>query len=80
MRQRALRWHTAGFRFSTSLRRPSTDGVAQRRYVIVFNGDLQLPELRDQLKEEAGGCLRLRGHSDTEVLLLAIEHWGLSPL
>src|SRR5712664_3119491 len=50
------------------------------RYVIVFNGEIyNFPELRDQLKEEAGGCLRLRGHSDTEVLLLAIEHWGLKP-
>ena len=50
------------------------------RYVIVFNGEIyNFPELRDQLKEEAGGCLRLRGHSDTEVLLRAIEHWGLKP-
>jgi asparagine synthase (glutamine-hydrolysing) len=48
------------------------------RYIIVYNGEIyNFLELLDQLKEEAGGCLRLRGRSDTEVLLLAIEHWGL---
>jgi asparagine synthase (glutamine-hydrolysing) len=50
-----------------------------RRYVIVFNGEIyNYLELREQLKREAGGYLRLRGHSDTEVLLLAVEQWGLS--
>src|SRR5260370_32369111 len=47
------------------------------RYVIVYNGEIYNSlELRDELKEEAGGYLRLRGHSDTEGLLLAIEHCG----
>ena len=48
------------------------------RYVIVFNGEIyNYLQLREELKRKANGDLRLRGHSDTEVLLLAVEHWGL---
>jgi len=48
------------------------------RYVIAFNGEIyNFLELRDELKREACGYLRLLGHSDTEVLLLAIERWGI---
>lgn len=45
------------------------------RYVLVFNGEIYNHlELRARL-----GARRYRGHSDTETLLAAIEHWGLEP-
>ena len=44
-----------------------------RRYVIVYNGELyNHVELREAL-----GAVAWRGHSDTEVLLEAIDRWGL---
>lgn len=51
----------------------SVDG----RYVIAFNGEIyNFPELRQQLQVQ-GWVHPWRGHSDTEVLLAAIQFWGL---
>ncbi|HEY6093508.1 MAG TPA: asparagine synthase (glutamine-hydrolyzing) [Gallionellaceae bacterium] len=47
------------------------------RYVIAFNGEIYNHRaLRDALARE-GAAPQWRGHSDTEVMLAAIEHWGL---
>ena len=50
---------------------------ASGRYVIAFNGEIYNHlSLRLQL-EASGAAPPWRGHSDTEVLLAAIEAWGL---
>lgn len=49
---------------------------ATRRYVISFNGEIyNFGTLRDELRTHG---VVFRGRSDTEVLLAAIEQWGLN--
>ena len=46
------------------------------RYVIVYNGEIY-NHLRIRNKLESEGYTSWKGHSDTETLLAAIEHWGV---
>ena len=47
------------------------------RYVLIFNGEAyNFQTVREEL-ERIGAAPEWRGHSDTEVLLAAIEEWGL---
>jgi asparagine synthase (glutamine-hydrolysing) len=50
---------------------------ASGRFVIVFNGEIfNFADMRAEL-EAGGGAPNWRGHSDTEVLIEAIDRWGL---
>ncbi len=47
-----------------------------KRYVIVYNGEIyNFPTLKNEL--DAITNIYWRGHSDTEILLAAIEEWGV---
>jgi asparagine synthase (glutamine-hydrolysing) len=51
---------------------------ASARYVIVFNGEIyNFQELTEELEGSNKTPLRLRGHSDTEVLLACFDCWDV---
>ena len=54
---------------------------ASERYVIAYNGEIynfkKIRQELDQINFESKQNIRWRGHSDTEVILTAIEQWGL---
>jgi asparagine synthase (glutamine-hydrolysing) len=51
---------------------------ATGRYVLAFNGEVyNFKDIRRAIEDELGANARFRGHSDTEVMLAAIEAWGV---
>jgi asparagine synthase (glutamine-hydrolysing) len=57
-------------------RQPMTSGSG--RCVIAYNGEIyNAADLRRELEADGATCA-WRGHSDTEVLLEACEHWGVA--
>ena len=48
---------------------------SDQRWVLVFNGEIY--NYRDLRKKLSGEGAAVRGDSDTEVLLVSVQHWGL---
>lgn len=48
-----------------------------KRWTIVFNGEIYNHAVLKHELETQFGVLPWRGHSDTETLLMAFEHWGI---
>lgn len=49
------------------------------RYILVYNGEIYNHRAIRLELDAAGLNIPWRGHSDTEVMLAAIEHWGIAP-
>jgi asparagine synthase (glutamine-hydrolysing) len=47
------------------------------RWVLNYNGEIYNHRALRAALQAAGAQIQWRGHSDTEVMLAAIEHWGL---
>ncbi|HWA74828.1 MAG TPA: asparagine synthase (glutamine-hydrolyzing) [Polyangiaceae bacterium] len=73
--------YAVGFRrlsiidLSPAGRQPMISGSG--RYVIAFNGEVYNFEAIRRELTESGVSVNYRGHSDTEVMLAAIDAWGL---
>jgi asparagine synthase (glutamine-hydrolysing) len=51
---------------------------ASGRLTLAFNGEIyNHQDLRTELDHQTAGCIRWRGHSDTETLLAGFSHWGV---
>ena len=50
---------------------------SNRRYIITYNGEIYNHKNIQIELEKNYGSLNLKGHSDTEIILKAIEIWGL---
>ncbi len=49
------------------------------RYVMVYNGEIYNAEdIRREIEDSSDEAINWKGHSDTEVLIEAIEKWGMS--
>jgi asparagine synthase (glutamine-hydrolysing) len=51
---------------------------ASGRYILTYNGEIyNFSQIRQKLESEMATASVFTGHSDTEVMLVAFEHWGI---